>query len=178
LGLSIARAYVEMLGGKIWAESELGKGSTFYFTTPYIPVKEEIIAAKKVGSTDTTEKKIKKLKILIAEDDESSAALQTEIIHNYSSEIFYATTGIEAVEAFLQHPDIDLILMDIQMPVMNGLDATRQIRLSNKEKVIIAQSAHVFASDTEKALEAGCNEVILKPLNRALLIELINKYFE
>lgn len=176
LGLSIAKAYVQMMGGNIWVESEYGKGSTFYFTIPYLPVKA-LNETVKVDLVEEAVNEIRKIKILIVEDDESSALLQTEIVNNHSSEIFYATTGVEAVEAFLSHSDIDLILMDIQMPVMNGIDATIQIRQYSQDVVIIAQSAHVFLSDREKALKAGCNETILKPLDKTLLLELMNKYF-
>lgn len=177
LGLSIAKAYVELLGGKICVESELEIGSTFYFTIPYIHESEEIIEVTNFNSTDESEYKIQKLKILIVEDDESSAMLQTEIVNKFSREILYAINGVEAVEAYLHNPDIDLILMDIQMPEMNGIEATKQIRQFNKDVAIIVQSAHVFVNDREEAINAGCNEVILKPLNKALLIELIKKYF-
>ena len=104
--------------------------------------------------------------------------LQTEIVKKYCREILYTETGVEAIESCKQNPDIDLILMDIQMPVMNGYEATKNIRLFNKDIVIIAQTAYAFASDREKGLEAGCNDYITKPLNQSLVIELIHKYFK
>lgn len=89
----------------------------------------------------------------------------------------HAITGVEAVEACHSNPDIDLILMDIQMPEMNGHEATRQIRQFNKDIVIIAQTAYVFSGDREKAIEAGCNDYISKPYNQSLMLALIKKYF-
>jgi len=177
LGLSIAKAYVEMLNGKLWVESEIGKGSTFYFTIPYHNVPEEIIATDNIVFSEETEYRIKKLKILIVEDDESSALLETEILKKHCRELLYATSGDEAVKACSKHPDIDLVLIDINMPVMNGCAATRQIRKFNNDVVIIAQSAHVLSVDKEKAMEAGCNDYISKPLNKAILFDLLKKYF-
>ena len=177
LGLSIAKGYVALLGGKICVESKIGKGSTFYFTIPYNVLPEEKIVGIAVVSAEVTEQQIKKLKILIVEDDESSAMLQTEIVNGLSSEIFYATTGVEVIEIFTKYPDIDLIMMDLSLPLMNGYEATRQIREMNKDVIIIVQTAHVFESDKAKAFEAGCNAFIVKPLNLILLNKLLIKYF-
>jgi signal transduction histidine kinase/CheY-like chemotaxis protein len=177
LGLTIAKAYAEMLGGKLWVESKPGKGSTFYFTIPYNYVPKELIAKSNVLITDLPESKIKKLKILIVEDDEPSALLSTEIFQKYCRMVLYATNGVEAVDVFKNNPDIDLVLMDINMPVMNGRQATKKIRQLNKEVIIIAQSAHVFESDREKAIEAGCNAFLLKPVDRHQIFGLLISYF-
>lgn len=177
LGLSIAKGYADMLGGKLWVESKPGKGSTFFFTIPYNYVPNELIAQSKELITDLPESKIKKIKILIVEDDEPSALLSTEIFQKYCSTVLYATNGVEAVDVFKNNPDIDLVLMDINMPVMNGRQAAKKIRQLNQEVTIIAQSAHVFESDREKALEAGCNAFLLKPLDRHLLFEMLISYF-
>ena len=178
LGLSIAKAYIGMLGGKIWIESEEGIGSTFYFTIPFNtkPAKKDIVIKDTVAFKEA-ENKIDNIKILIAEDDELSALLQKEIVGKYSSDILQVMTGIEAIEACHSHPDIDLILMDMKMPEMNGYEATSQIRLFNKKVIIIAQTAYAFASNKEKALAAGCNDYISKPINKALMIALMEKYF-
>ena len=178
LGLSISKAYVEMLGGKIWVESEEGIGSTFYFTLPYnAELKEKIIIQNDL-LPDRAELHIKNLKILIAEDDEVSEKLLSIGIRTFCKEILKARTGIEVIEVYRNNPDIDLILMDIQMPVMNGYEATQQIREFNKDVVIIAQTAYGLSGDREKAIKAGCNDYIAKPLNNNELLALIQKYFK
>lgn len=121
---------------------------------------------------------MRKLKILIAEDDEPSAMLQEEIVGTYCKKIVHAFSGVEAVKECQNEPDLDLILMDIQMPLMDGYEATRKIRSFNKDIVIIAQTAYALLGDREKALAAGCNDYISKPINHAALIDLIRKYFE
>ena len=177
LGLSIAKAYVKMLGGKIWVESEEGKGSQFYFTIPYN-------YKAKVLSTDENEisegrlmGQLKELTLLIVEDDVVADAYLTIIVKNICKKILHANTGIRAIDIFRTNPDIDLILMDIRMPEMDGYEATRKIREMNKDVVIIAQTAYALASDREKVLEAGCNDYISKPIKKDYLFKLIGKYF-
>jgi CheY-like chemotaxis protein len=134
------------------------------------PVFEQLVIEEK---TDY----VKKLKILIAEDDDVSAKLITINVNEFGKEILRAGTGVEAVETCRNNPDIDLILMDIQMPKMSGYEATRQIREFNKEVVIIAQTAFGLSGDREKAIEAGCNDYLSKPIRKNLLSEMINRFF-
>lgn len=177
LGLSISKAYVEMLGGKIWVESSLGKGSTFYFTVPNsISPKAEITVDDTIESHDENFEN-KKLKILIAEDDKISKMLLTELTSEIAKEVIQTRTGIETVEVCRNNPDIDLILMDIQMPDMDGYEATKQIRQFNTEVIIIAQTAFALADEKETAINAGCNDYISKPYDQALLTNIINQYF-
>jgi CheY-like chemotaxis protein len=135
----------------------------------------ETVIENKVNS-DFKEHQIKRLKILIAEDDEASGLLITNIVKAYCKTELKVKTGIEAVEACQANPDIDLILMDIKMPEMDGYEATRQIRQFNKDVIIIAQTAYAFSDDREKAIEAGCNDYITKPIDMTLLFELIKKH--
>ncbi|MFO7924389.1 MAG: hybrid sensor histidine kinase/response regulator, partial [Bacteroidales bacterium] len=178
LGLSIAKSYLEMLGGKIWVESQEGEGSVFYFTIPYVAGKEEEVIDKEYMFTDSPDHHIKKLKILVAEDEEISDLLITLMLEIFGHELLHAKDGVEAVELLKTNPDIDLVLMDIKMPGMNGLDATREIRQFNKDVIIIAQTAYALFNDKRKVLEAGCNDYIKKPLKQDLFIALINKYFK
>ncbi|MCO5250188.1 MAG: PAS domain S-box protein [Candidatus Kapabacteria bacterium] len=177
LGLAISRAYVEMLGGKIWVESEESKGSTFYFTLPCTskPAAETIDRQPKPLEKIND---VKKLKILIAEDDKPSRDFISIIVNDYSAEILEAGTGVETVNLCRNTQDLDVILIDIQMPEMNGYDATREIRKFNKKVVIIAQTAFALAGDMEKALEAGCDDYITKPILKGKLLSLLQKYFK
>jgi CheY-like chemotaxis protein len=118
------------------------------------------------------------LKILIAEDDEMSAMLLTIIVKEYKKEIFRAKNGIEAVDICSNNPDIDLILMDIQMPGLNGDEAARKIREFNKDVIIIAQTGLALSTDKEKLIKAGCNSYMTKPINRLKLNALIEGYFK
>jgi CheY-like chemotaxis protein len=120
---------------------------------------------------------IKSLKVLIVEDDEASATLLNLIVSKYFNYVLQAYSGAEAVDLCLSNPDIDLILMDIKMPEMNGYEATRRIRQFNQDVIIIAQTAYALMNDRKEALASGCNDYISKPLTRDLLIELIKKYF-
>ena len=177
LGLSISKAYVKMLGGKIWVESKEDEGSQFYFNIPYRPVTNGKAETKQAVLPDVFTDKIKKLKILIVEDDETSEMLIRIAVSNFSDNILLASTGKQAIEICQTNPDIDLILMDIKMAEMDGYEATRQIRLFNTEVVIIAQTAFGMDGDREKAIDAGCNDYISKPLDILILKRLIADHF-
>jgi len=177
LGLSIAKAYAEMLGGKIWVESLEGEGSTFYFSIPYKTKKEQNAGVWYVDPTELKLKEDMKLKILVVEDDEISQRLVTLAVGKISKEILSVNNGVDAVEVCRATPDIDLILMDIKMPIMDGYETTQQIRQFNKDTVIIAQTAFGLSGDKEKAIAAGCNGYISKPLSIAMLTKLIQTHF-
>ena len=175
LGLAISKAYVELLGGKIWVKSKEGEGAIFRFTIPLVSKTEEMARLPHTEGEDVRE--IRKLKILVVEDDEASEMLITIMVRNFSKEILIATRGNQAVEACRNNPDIDLILMDVKMPEMDGYEATRKIREFNNKVVIIAQTAFGFLGDREKAIKAGCSDYIPKPINRNVLKKIISTYF-
>ncbi|MDD3875140.1 MAG: response regulator [Bacteroidales bacterium] len=178
LGLAITKAYVEMLGGKIWVESEPKKGTIFYFSLPFRNIDE--INTNKINSfsNNTHIMYSKNLKILIAEDDVASQFLISKITEKHSKETLIAKNGIEAVDFCVKNPDIDLILMDIQMPEINGYEATQKIRMFNNDVIIIAQTAYALPGDKEKAIGVGCNEHISKPIKSEIIDSLILKYFK
>ena len=118
----------------------------------------------------------KDLKILIAEDDEISGMLLSMAVKVFTHKVLKSSSGAETVEICRNSPDIDFVLMDIKMPEMDGYEATRQIRQFNKDVIIIAQTAYALAGDRERALAAGCNEYIAKPIAQASLTTLMKKF--
>ncbi|MCF8345514.1 MAG: response regulator, partial [Bacteroidales bacterium] len=159
LGLSLARAYVELLEGKINVESEKGKGTIFHVSLPYkSAIKNKVVSqAADIGSSGGEQKR-KPMTVLIAEDEEPALIYLQQVLKRDFEKILHAKNGVEALEICRSTPDIDLILMDIRMPKMDGHTATRKIREFNKDVAIIAQTAHALGGDREEALAAGCDD--------------------
>ncbi|SHE34032.1 PAS/PAC sensor hybrid histidine kinase [Mariniphaga anaerophila] len=176
LGLSIAKAYIGMLGGEIWLQSEKSKGTQFFFTIPQMNDKTELEHTNSVHEPEAGNSVLNKLTILVAEDDFSGKVYLSELLDGKCKKLFFAENGEEAVRLFSEHPDIDLILMDIKMPEMNGFQATREIKKVNPEVVVIAQTACALSGDKEKAFNAGCNDYLTKPFSRENLLEMVTKY--
>lgn len=173
LGLAITKAYVEMLGGTIWVESEYGKGSIFYFTLP-----TSVMLSSRLTTTNNVNNKIQKTmneqkkRILIVDDDLTSLTFLEIILGSYAKELYKAVNGQEAVD-ICKEKKPDIIFMDLKMPVMTGYEATKQIRLFDKDVPIIAQSAYALGGDRELALEAGCTDYVTKPIMESKLLEFL-----
>lgn len=178
LGLAISKAYAGMIGGTLRVESENGKGSTFRLTIPdNQTAKQDDNQPAPLPAKQPEDSLPPGFTVLIADDEEASDLYITEILDKKCETILHASTGLEAVELAKKNPGIHLIFMDIKMPGMTGLEATREIRLFNKEVIIIAQTAYAFAGDRKKAVEAGCNDYLAKPLKKDMLSEILQKYF-
>ncbi len=173
LGLSITKGLVNLLGGKIWLESELEKGTTFYFSFPYIISQSKPQESVLIVENQTYHFHGKT--ILIVEDDPYNAVYIKEILIDSGLEILLAEYGNEAVQ-IAASKSLDLVLMDIRLPDINGYEATRQIKKLKPNLRIIAQTAYATDEDRQEALNAGCIDYISKPLNRDLLLSMINKH--
>jgi PAS domain S-box-containing protein len=174
LGLSIAGGLAKLLGGSISVTSEKEKGSTFTLTIPYAETKISEITAPAEGKNDAG---AGRPLVLLAEDDDANYLYMEKVIKNAGCDYLLAKNGAEAVECCQQHPDITLVLMDIKMPVMNGLEATRLIRGFRPELPIIATTAYAQTGDEQRFLDAGCNGYLAKPIKKDKLLALIQKYF-
>jgi signal transduction histidine kinase/CheY-like chemotaxis protein len=174
LGLPICKGLVQLMAGQIWLESEPGKGSTFYFSVP-LSVSETVIpeAAEYVNYQPD---KANGKKILLIEDEETNYLLMKLILEKVGYEVVHTETAEEGLEKLKKDKTFNLVLMDIRLPGMNGYEATREIRKLGLRVPVIAQTAYHMAGDREKALEAGCNDHISKPIARQKLYDILSKY--
>lgn len=178
IGLSISKKLTELLGGKLWVDSEENKGSSFYFTIPLEsnPENLEIIntSIENDNPPDIFDNKV----VLIVEDDLPSFEFLRIVLSARGIKCVWAKNGEEAINYCAENAETDLILMDLNMPIMNGYEATIKIKEINPTIPVIAQTAYAIAGDKEKALAAGCNDYISKPIKKSALFELIAKYLK
>ena len=174
LGLAISKGYTELLGGKIWIESEPGKGSTFYLSIPYLPLNKD--KAHKNGKNQLNG--FHRKTVLVAEDDDTNFLFLNTALNRININSIRAKNGKEAVTICKNNENIDLILMDIKMPIMDGFEAATEILKFRANIPIIAQSAYAFPTDKSKALKIGFAEYITKPTRLHVLLEVLKKHME
>jgi len=179
LGLYISKNLVEMMGGQIWVQSKIKEGSTFHFTLPYFETTDKILKPKKKVKNEIKTDIVydwRNKTVLIVEDEHNNFIFLNEIIKRTGAKVIEAKNGVQAVEAVAISPEINLVLMDLLLPEMDGYEATRKIKELRPKLPVIAQTAYTMAREKEKSLEAGCDGYIYKPYNPPELMELISNF--
>jgi signal transduction histidine kinase len=175
LGLAITKAYVELLGGKIVLKSDIGKGSKFKFTLPVIfDKREESLLERIEVIKEDVSSSLKNKTILIAEDDNINFLLFDKIMKDSNYKIIRAKDGEEAVNIFKENPEIDLVLMDIKMPKMDGYQALKEIKMYKPSAIVVAQTAFSSSDEIEKIKQEGFDSYITKPINKEKLFDTIS----
>ncbi len=177
LGLPVSKSLVDLMGGEIWVESQIGRGSEFYFKIPYKPMRNEPKEKNEVLAKSDMEYSFKNKGVLVVEDNLSNFEFIKAVLSRTKAKLFWADTGVKAVEIFRKkRKHIHLVLMDIQIPEMDGYEATRLMKKIRKDIPIIAQTAFAMSRDKEKSLDAGCDDYISKPIKPSDLLNMLAKY--
>ncbi len=174
LGLSIARGLVQLMGGGIWLESDPGKGSVFYFTIPFSAPGEKVPV--NLPERSFHEFNFKGKSILVVDDVDANLDLIQLSFVKTGASLYPATNGQVALDIIHLHPEIDLVLMDMQMPVINGFEATREILKVNPNLPVIAVTAYVSADDIQRCYEVGCIDFLAKPFDNKEIQRIARKY--
>lgn len=175
LGLSIVKAYLDMLGGKIWVESEVNKGSTFYFTIPFKPVKPELYQKSMNENKDSNGNR-KEFKMLVFDDDELNFQYMEKVLNEEQISFVHAENEATAIQSLSEKNEVTLVLVNIKMPEMNELSLIKKIRAINRNIPIVGLTAYVWSEHSEYSIDVRCDDFILKPVNRTELLRVINKY--
>jgi signal transduction histidine kinase/CheY-like chemotaxis protein len=178
IGLSIVEKLVKIFGGRIWFSSELGEGSSFHVSVPYVPAKSKTHSP--LNLIQLNQKKISSMNkpILIVEDDRTSYLLLLELFRPFNVHLYHVNDGEDALNIIRQYPEIGLVFMDMKLPFMDGYLTTKAIKLLRPAITVIALSAYAMTGDREKALEAGCDDYIPKPVDLEKLKRIIEEYIE
>ncbi len=177
IGLTLAKEVIERMGGKIDVESEKGVGSEFSFSIPYRPAGSTrpkiapVINEQILKPIDWSTRKC-----LLVDDNKDVLIYLNRILADTGVSILTARSGFEAIEIIKTNPDIDVVLLDMQMPEMNGIEATKEIRKIRKDIPIIAQTAFIFEDDKDIILEAGCDACLIKPIRREHLLTVMSSF--
>jgi PAS domain S-box-containing protein len=177
VGLTLAKEVVERMGGKIAVESEKGIGSEFSFTIPYRPAGSSRIKTKELGKVPVAVNWSDK-KCLLVDDNKDVLIYLNRILLDTGINVIMARSGIEAISLIKSTPDIDLVLLDMQMPEMNGIEVTKEIRQLRKALPIIAQTAFIFEDDKDIILEAGCDACLIKPIRKDHLLTVMSGFIK
>ena len=177
IGLTLAKEVIERMGGKIFVQSEKGIGSEFSFTLPYRPAGSSTIRIKDlINSQLESQINWSARKCLLVDDNKDVLIYLNRILLDTGVTIFTARSGYEAIELVKTIPDLDVVLLDMQMPEMNGIEATKEIRKIRKNLPIIAQTAFIFEDDKDIILEAGCDACLIKPIRKDHLLTVMASF--
>ncbi|MBI5541924.1 MAG: response regulator [Bacteroidia bacterium] len=178
LGLAITKAITELMGGAIWVESEPDKGSIFYFSLPYKPLKKEEFKEESNDIQNNIQHDFSGNTFLIVEDDQASYYYLKTILERNKARIIHASNGLEAINAIKQNAEIELVLMDLHLPEMTGCKVTEEIRKIRPYMPVIAQTADAQAETREHAIACGFNDFVTKPISREILYKVIRDYLK